>query len=83
MKRAYLLELARNAAERSTQLGADRGNDRDDRGSNTSGDETVFDGSRPGFALEERDNLGHPRTLQGFGMTQYQASGGALISSDA
>jgi len=83
MKRAYLLELARNAAERSTQLGADRGNDRDDRGSNTSGDETVFDGSRPGFVLEKRDNLGHPTTLQGSGITEYQASGGALISSDA
>src|SRR3569832_1420136 len=67
----YLLELARNAAERSTQLGADRGNDRDDRGSNTSGDETVFDRSRPSFTLEERDNLGHPTTLQGFRMTQY------------
>lgn len=51
--RRYLLQCARNAAERCVQIGAEALNDGDDRDRDTGGDEAVLDGRRSRLVLEE------------------------------
>src|SRR5262249_44775451 len=63
--RRRLLELARNAAERTIQLGAEAVDHSDDRNGDTSGDQAVLDGRGARLVLQETRNEGlHSRLLR-------------------